>query len=153
MEIKALQIKSEFSQEKKLTEKMLSFQQLITELNKKDIPVDMATSFNRDIEEMNQFAGTVKATMKLLGKKQDQIVTRLEKELKLVTINHYRDQWLALGTSAFGLPIGVAFGLSMGNLGLLGIGLPIGLGIGVLVGARMDKKAKAAGRLLDVALK
>ena len=153
MEIKALQIKSEFSQEKKLTEKILSFQQLINALNKKDLPDEIATSFNRDIEELNQFAGTAKEMMKLLGKKQHLIVARLEKELKLVTINHYRNQWLAVGMAAFGIPIGVAFGLSMGNLGLLGIGLPIGLGIGVLVGAGMDKKAKAAGKQLDVTLK
>ena len=55
--------------------------------------------------------------------------------------------------SAFGLPIGVAFGLSLGNLGLLGIGLPIGMGIGVALGTFLDKKAKAAGKQLEVELK
>ena len=153
MEIKALQIKSKFSHDKKLSEKMLSFQQLITELNKKDIPVEMAHSLNRDIEDINQFAGSAKDRVKLLRKKQTQMLARLEKELKLVTINHYRNQWLAVGMSVFGLPIGVAFGLSLGNLGLLGIGLPIGMGTGVLVGAAMDKKAKESGKLLNVELK
>ena len=153
MEIKALQIKSKFSQDKKLSDKMLSFQQLINELNKKDFPVEMADSLNRDIEEINQFAGSVKERLNLLRKKQTQMLAKLEKELKLVTINHYRNQWLAVGMSAFGLPIGVALGLSLGNFGLLGIGLPIGMGIGVLVGAAMDKKAKESGKLLDVELK
>jgi hypothetical protein len=36
---------------------------------------------------------------------------------------------MVLGMSAFGIPMGVAFGLSMGNIGLLGIGLPIGMGV------------------------
>jgi len=153
MEIKSLQIKSTFSLDKKLTEKLESFQQLIRELNKKDIPVEMANSFSKDIEEINQFNGSAKDTLRLLRKKQSHILTRLEKELKLVSINHYRNQWLSVGMAAFGLPIGVAFGLSMGNLGLLGIGLPIGMGIGVAVGASMDKKAKEAGKQLDVELK
>ena len=153
MEIKALQIKSKFSQDKKLSDKMLSFQQLINELNKQDFPVEMADSLNSDIEEINQFAGSAKERLNLLRKKQTQMLAKLEKELKLVTINHYRNQWLAVGMSAFGLPIGVALGLSLGNFGLLGIGLPIGMGIGVLVGAAMDKKAKESGKLLDVELK
>lgn len=51
--------------------------------------------------------------------------------------------------SAFGIPMGVAFGLSIGNLGMLGIGLPIGMGIGVAAGTVMDNKAFKEGRQLD----
>ncbi len=61
--------------------------------------------------------------------------------------------WLALGMSAFGIPIGVAIGLSVGNPGLLATGLPIGMGIGMAVGASMDKKAKETGKQLDVEIK
>ena len=60
---------------------------------------------------------------------------------------------MVVGMSAFGLPIGVAIGLSIGNIGLLGIGLPIGMGIGIIVGRLMDKKALAEGRQLDVEIK
>lgn len=60
---------------------------------------------------------------------------------------------MVLGMSAFGIPMGVAFGLSMGNIGLLGIGLPIGMGVGVGVGSYLDKKALTEGRQLDVDLK
>ena len=61
--------------------------------------------------------------------------------------------WLAIGMSAFGLPIGVAFGLSIGNIGLMAIGLPIGMAIGAAVGTGMDKKALEAGRQLDIEIK
>ncbi len=153
MEIKPLQIKSVFSSEKKLLLKFESFQKLISELNKKEIPVEMASSINKDIDEINRFVGSAKDASRLLGKRQTQIVTMLEKELKLVTINYNRNKWLALGMSAFGLPIGVAFGLSIGNLGMLGIGLPIGMGIGVAFGMSLDKKAKESGKQLEVELK
>ena len=54
------------------------------------------------------------------------------------------------GMSAFGLPLGIVFGASMGNTGLLGIGLPIGMVIGIAVGASMDTKAAKEGRQLNV---
>ena len=63
-----------------------------------------------------------------------QIINLLEKELKLVPKNHYTTTWLALGMTIFGLPIGVVFGSSLGNIGLMAIGLPIGMAIGMGVG-------------------
>ncbi len=55
--------------------------------------------------------------------------------------------------AAFGIPLGVAFGISIGNMGLLGIGLPIGMVIGMAVGSVMDKKAVESGRQLDLEIK
>ena len=47
----------------------------------------------------------------------------------------------------------VAFGTSIGNMGLLGIGLPIGMVIGMAVGSGMDKKAVESGKQLDLEIK
>jgi hypothetical protein len=55
--------------------------------------------------------------------------------------------------TSFGLPLGVAFGISIGNIGLLGLGLPIGMAIGLAVGTSMDKKAAAEGRQLAFEVK
>lgn len=153
MPISNLFLNPAFSHHKKLTDKAANFQQLIDELNKKEIPEPIATSINNDIDALNGFSGSTRDMLSLYTKKQATILKTLEKELKLVPKNHYRNLWLALGMSAFGLPIGVAFGISMGNLGLLGIGLPIGLGIGVVLGTSLDKKAKDAGKQIDVELK
>lgn len=67
--------------------------------------------------------------------------------------NNYKTLGIALGMSGLGVPMGVAFGLSMGNMSLLGLGLPIGLGLGVAIGSRLDKKALNEGRQLDVEVK
>ncbi len=55
--------------------------------------------------------------------------------------------------AAFGLPLGLTFGTSMGNMGLLGLGLPIGMVIGLVLGTAMDKKAAEAGKQLDLEIK
>ncbi len=153
MEIKKLQINSEFKQEKKLTERLECFDQLINELEKKNLPPEIVDSINQDIDEINTFSGSANSLLTQLKKKQSKILKLIEKELKLVTKNHYRNMWLALGMSAFGLPIGVAFGITVGNIGLLAIGLPIGMVIGMAVGSSMDKKAKESGKQLDVEIK
>ena len=88
-----------------------------------------------------------------IKKAQTEILKLLEKEEKIVPVNHYRKLWMMMGMSTFGLPIGVAFGLSLGNMGMLGIGLPIGIAIGIGVGSSMDNKAKLAGRQLDFEVK
>ncbi len=81
----------------------------------------------------------------------------IEKELKLVTKNHYRNTWLALGMAAFGIPLGVAFGTSLGNIAFIGIGLPNGLpnglAVGIAVGTGMDKKAFEEGKQMDLEIK
>jgi hypothetical protein len=83
-------------------------------------------------------------------KSQTGILQMIEKEMKLVPKNRYRNMWLALGMASFGVPLGVVFGLSLGNMAFLGIGLPIGMGIGIAVGTALDKKAADSGNQLDL---
>ena len=77
----------------------------------------------------------------------------LAQKLKIVPINYFRKTWFVLGMTVFGLPIGAALGLSLGNMAFLGIGLPVGMSMGLAMGARMDNKAKEEGRQLDIELK
>ena len=67
MKINDLQTKPVFNQDKKTSLKFEIFQQLINELNKKDIPVVIVASINQDIEEINTFAGSDKETLALLN--------------------------------------------------------------------------------------
>ncbi|MEC3875141.1 hypothetical protein [Chryseobacterium salviniae] len=128
-------------------------QQLLNELEKKKISAETANSINSDIESINSTTLRDKNLYKLLKQKQNDLIKLLEKEHKIVPKNYYRNLWLALGMGAFGLPIGVAFGLLINNIALLSIGLPIGMAIGVAVGSSLDKKAEAEGRQLDVEIK
>ncbi|MFC3414076.1 hypothetical protein [Algoriphagus hitonicola] len=69
---------------------------------------------------------------------------------KIVSKNHYRYTWMSPGMAAFGIPLGVVFGTSLGNMAFLAIGLPIGMAIGISVGSAMDKKASEEGRQINL---
>ncbi|MGA9239275.1 hypothetical protein [Robiginitalea sp.] len=150
MEIKELTRRPSIEQDKRLKKSYAIFENLIDELKKKKIPGELLNSINQDIEEINSFSGSNKDLRKRISKLQSNILKLIEKELKLVPKNFYRNRWLAIGMSAFGIPLGVAFGASLGNMAFLGIGIPIGMVIGMAVGDGMDKKAFEEGRQLNL---
>lgn len=129
------------------------FAALLIELKKKNLPNNIIAAINDAVEKINTSTLTGAAFNKLIKQQQTAILKQTEKELKIVPKNYYRNLWMLLGFTSFGLPIGVAFGLMMGNIGLLGVGLPFGMGIGALVGSAMDKKAFNEGRQLDIEIK
>ncbi|MFE3871745.1 hypothetical protein ACFX5F_10990 [Flavobacterium sp. ZS1P70] len=92
-------------------------------MEKKEIPVEIINFINLEIEAINSFSGSAVELSKRIKKAQSGIIKKIEKDLKLVPKNYYRSIWLALGMSAFGIPIGLGIGLSLGNLAFLGIGL------------------------------
>lgn len=150
MEINTLSKRTNIEQHKVLAKKYTAFERLIVELNKRDIPPAIAALINKDIDHINSFSGSNRDLLRQLSKAESEILKLIERELKLVTKNHYRKQWLALGMAAFGLPLGAIWGMLIGNMAFLAVGLPIGMAIGVGVGAAMDKKAYRNGKQLDV---
>jgi hypothetical protein len=126
---------------------------VLTELREKQVPDEVISSINNTVDETNNFKGSEKELKKQIRKAQSGIIKLIEKKLKMVPKNHYRNLWLVLGMSAFGLPIGVALGASQGNNGMLGAGLPIGMVIGIAVGTGLDRKAFKEGRQLDLEIK
>ena len=133
----------------KLKAKYLHFDKLLDELRKRELPEDLVMSVNHEIEELNASRDPETDSRRMIAKKQVTILKLLEKELNLVPINHYRNLWLALGIAAFGIPLGVVFAASIGNMGFMGIGLPMGIPIGIAIGSGLDKKAMEEGRQLD----
>lgn len=153
MTIKDLLKDPSIEQHKKLNNKFNDFEKLINALKKRDIPSEIVDSINGDIDEINAFSGSHKELLRHLRKTQFNLLKLIEKELKLVTKNHYRNMWMAVGMAAFGIPFGVAFGVSLGNMAFIGIGIPIGMAIGIGVGTAMDKKATDNGNQLDLDFK
>ena len=153
MKIKELNQKPGIDKNVKLKETYLQFEKFLIELRKKELPDGLVVSINKDIEDLNLISSSGDELKKIVRKKQTRIIRLLEKELKLVPKNYYRNLWLAVGMAAFGIPIGAAFGASLENMAFLGIGLPIGLAIGIAVGTGMDKKALEEGRQLDLEIK
>ena len=87
--------------------------------------------------------------LKQIKSAQAGIIKLLDQELNLVPQNHYQLKWLVLGMATFGVPLGVVFGIALGNLAFLGIGLPIGMAIGIAIGTSKDKQAQDEGMQLD----
>ena len=153
MEIKELKNIPDIDQHKKLYASYAQFDKLLMELRTKELPNETVNTINDGIDQINSVSESEKVLRRQINKTQSRIIKLIEKEHKLVTKNHYRNTWLAVGMAAFGIPLGVAFGASLGNMAFLGIGLPIGMAIGIAVGAGMDKKAFEEGRQIDLEIK
>ncbi|MFT4779247.1 MAG: hypothetical protein ACJAU0_001835 [Flavobacteriales bacterium] len=137
----------------KLAQTYAQFSGLLNKLNENNLPDTVANEINKDIEELNSVSDSEKILRKQIRKKQGKIITFIEKELKFVVKNHYRNTWLAIGMSVFGIPLGIIFGSIFENMAFIGIGLPIGMVFGIALGTQMDKKAFAEGRQIDIELK
>lgn len=152
MQIEKLDRPAAASQDEKLENQYVNLQAILDELRSRDIPEETIGKINQEIRQVNSYTGTAKEVKKKIKSARSNILKLLEKELNLVPKSHYRNQWMAIGMSAFGLPLGVAFGASLGNMAFLSIGLPIGMAIGIAVGSGMDQKAQQEGRQLNVDL-
>lgn len=126
---------------------------MLQQLDKKTLTPDLVSYINGYVEEINQSTLAGSGLRRLVRSRQNAIATKVEKVLKIVPKNYYRNLWMMVGLSVFGLPLGVAIGTSVGNMGLLAAGLPMGMAIGLALGSSMDKKAMQEGRQLDVELK
>ncbi|MCJ8154361.1 hypothetical protein MKJ01_11375 [Chryseobacterium sp. SSA4.19] len=153
MEIVKLHLDPQFLDDKKTAVLYQQIQTLLKLIEQKQIPVKTVEIINRKIMDINFMSFQHANVYKPLKQMQTDMIKLLEKDHKLVPRNYYRNIWLAAGMGAFGLPIGAAFGLLIGNIALLSIGLPIGMAIGVGLGTSLDKKAAAEGRQLDIEIR
>jgi hypothetical protein len=126
---------------------------LLNTLEVKELSAETVDLINHEIEQLNSIAGIDIYFVKATKEKENIIIKLVERKHKIVPKNYYKKLWMILGMSVFGVPMGVAFGLSIGNFGMLGISLPIGMAIGVGVGSNMDKNAFNEGRQLDFEVK
>ena len=151
MEIKELNKRMRFENERfgKCYQKLHT---LVNELKTQKLSTKVIDFINKQIELIN-VTQEEKKLKKQVRLSQQKILRLLEKEHKLVPKGYYRNLWMVLGMSSFGIPMGVAFGAALGNMGLLGIGLPIGMVIGMPLGTKKDNDAAKKGRQLNFALK
>ncbi len=124
------------------------FNSLLTELKKIEISDKVVDVIHTEIEKINMINDVPKKMIKQVVKAQSNILNILEKDMHLVIENHYRNLWLSIGVGFFGLPLGVIYGLAIGNMAFSPLGLPIGLGIGIAIGSKKDKDAEREGRVI-----
>ncbi|MFB6318360.1 hypothetical protein [Saccharicrinis sp. FJH54] len=153
MKINELQPLPDYTEDAKMRKAHLQLNNLILAIKTKDIPDRIISMINAETDKINAVKIPGPDFHKKLRAVQNTLIKLMEKELKIVPKNHYRNQWMALGMAAFGVPLGVAFGASLKNMAFIGIGIPIGMTIGMAVGSDMDKKAYNEGRQLDIEIK
>jgi hypothetical protein len=143
-----LDFSNDSSFEPKTQKKIAQWNELSDELNERELPSEIAEKINPLIERLS-----ADQTEKVIRKKVRSAIYKtlelIRKELKWVPQSYYQNMWTALGMSAFGISIGVAFSTALDNLAYLGLGLPIGLVIGMAIGRSMDDKAKKEGKQLN----
>lgn len=119
-EIYNLNGREEFLSSVKLADLQNHVTKLLGLLRERELPDYVVDRINEGVTKINEFKGDYKELGKLILKFSRETLTFLEKELKLVSKNHYQNQWMAIGLAAFGVPLGVAFGTSLGNMAFMG---------------------------------
>ena len=143
----------EFRDESPKTRKAYDqLEKLLNVLRKKNLSDTIISSINSDVDKINNIQYHGNAYRRLINNTISGIIELVAKEMKIVPANYYRNYWMSLGLAVFGLPLGVVFGSSLGNMAFIGVGLPIGLVIGQVVGTQMDKKALEEGRQIDISI-
>ncbi|WP_243739346.1 hypothetical protein [Flavicella sediminum] len=153
MTTKELKKRNGIEQNKKLFDAYTQLENLLLALREKEIPENVMSAISASIYSLNLIPDEDLELKKQTKRCLSYIIVLLEKDLKIVAINHYRNNWMVigmgLGMAIFGIPLGIF----TENMGLIGLGIPLGMGIGIAIGANMDKKALESGRQLDLEIK
>lgn len=144
MALKPINDLAEFRTEKSINVRADKFNELWEELNEHELPIEVSSFVNREVDHLNSLTDKNKV-FKHLGKSQSAILKRVKEEMGLIPSNYYRNMWIGLGIAVFGVPLGVVFGVIFKNMAFIGMGLPIGIAVGIGIGVSMDAKSKADG--------
>lgn len=150
MELSPLKARPLLLEKESMGKQYLKFTKYLDALNRKKLPKTFVKEVNQQLKELNATHEKDKAFVKQFKLTRKQITDRAAKELQLVPKHYYRTLGVAIGMTAFGLPLGIAVAFALQNAAFIGIGLPIGLAMGLGVGKGLDKKAKEEGRQLAI---
>lgn len=142
--IEELEKRSKEPHDKKVSRSLSCMLKLINALEAHPVPPKVV---NDQLKELKTHLGQT-LNHKVLTRINRSILSKVQKELNLVTPGYYQTQWMSLGMLMFGVPVGMAIFLATNNIAFMSIGLPIGMPIGMAIGLGMDKKAQREGRAL-----
>lgn len=122
---------------------------LISEIETKNIPEEVCYKVNYQIDKINSINGEseeqIKKQLEITFKK---ILNILEQDLGIIPQNYYRNMWLALGMSVFGLPLGVLIATFSSNISYLVFGMLIGMIAGLAYGSKKDQDALKENKVI-----
>ncbi|WP_196888558.1 hypothetical protein [Aureivirga sp. CE67] len=150
MKIEEIQPKENALKDPKVSKLFEQLNSIFKLLEERNLPQETVDFINKEVEKINNTEDDMYKFRKQMLSSQLVILNTIQKKFKLVTKNYYKNLWMVLGLSAFGIPLGLVFSYSLDNLAFIGIGMPIGMVLGIVVGTMMDKKAIEQNRVLDV---
>ncbi len=150
MEIKELLFIENLEQNKNLAFTYSQFQQLLSELRKRELTADVIEYINSEIDQINAITISDKAIRKQIIKSQAGILRLIEQKQKLVVKKYYLKQWAVLGVGLWGLPLSYFMIEMFGHVVFLALGILMGIALGMLSGFILDKKALKEGRQIDM---
>ncbi len=136
----------------RVTKKYKKLFLLIEELENHNLTPDTESAVNTIITNYNAYNGPAEKLGRTIGKARVDILRVVEKNMKLIPKNAMLIRWMGIGMSAFGISLGAAYFVVLGNMAFMGVGIGIGLSIGVAIGAGLDNKAKKENRQLNIEL-
>lgn len=145
-------ISEEVLLDKKVEKVYLKLKTIILEVDKIEMVPELQHEIQASLDSIESSDKGKNALIKSIRASEQQIIKLVQKHLKLVPKNYYLVLGMSIGMAAFGIPLGVTFGIVLENMGFIGIGLPIGLGVGMAIGASLDKKAESEGRQLPFSI-
>jgi len=150
MELESLKARNFSKETTSRSKEYALLNKLIQELQNRGLPPEVVINMNEEIVKLNLLANDQPKLLSHIKSAKNILLKIIKEDLEIVPKNYYRNLWLALGMSAFGLPLGVVFSSLLDNTSFIAIGLPIGMGIGIALGTQMDKKAISENRQLDL---
>jgi len=132
-----------------LNKKLSNFNNLIRELNKREIDLSTVERINIEVSKLNSFVGSESDLLKVLLKSRSKILKLVEDNLGLYVKGHNKRKMVSVGLG-LGVSLGVAIGVGSKNMGLMTLGIPIGYGIGMAMGKRKDDEVYKQGKQLNV---
>ncbi len=124
---------------------------LISEIENKGVPEEVCYKINYQIDKMNSFANKKEGILnRQLEITYYRILYILRRDVGIIPENYYRNLYLALGMSVFGLPLGALIASFLENTSYLIFGMLFGLAVGIVIGSKKDQIADKENKVIRV---
>jgi len=127
----------------KLNKVYLYFLNLTTDLENRQLSLNVIDIINEEINNINKFSGTNKEVIKNIELSIKNVLITIEKELDIVLKQHYQRLWMI-----YGMIIGTLFSIIVTTIGYentwytFPTGTSIGLLLGLIAGKKKDSTVK-----------
>ncbi|MBI9071082.1 MAG: hypothetical protein JEY94_05765 [Melioribacteraceae bacterium] len=144
-----LNIKDFNKSNENIQREIISFKNLIAQLEMKELSLEVITLINIEITRFNNCSALTKDFIKILRKKRKLILQNIRVKQSIYPKKYFSQNWTALGMIAFGPCIGVILSGKFDSWLMILAGIFLCSFIGGLAGYLMDKKVSNNGKQIN----